>query len=313
MINFKCLLIVIFLTLFMPRIHAQSVGVSPPFLDLGEIQPGTTKIATFYLITISEQVSLVHLSKVKGNLDFLMKDEHKAKLFNYSEEDILPWIEFINNPVELKKTDETLKTTTGARITGAREINFIINVPKNAEPGYHMGMVNFNPLAAESGKMFAIKAVTPLTFIFKVPGKAVREGRILDVSSGSYYNNGLLIDIFFENTGTVSMMIAPADIKIFDKNNNLIGTATSNYVYVKPGELKHMVAFWDVKDVEYGKYKVIANLDYISGYASKESTVEVYEKPEMPPARVVEKEFIFPWWVFVILIVIIAAYIYYKR
>jgi hypothetical protein len=313
MFKIKCLFIAIFLTLFVPVIHAQSVGVSPPVLDLGELKPGTSKIATFYLITISKEVSLVQLTKVKGNIDFLMKDEYKNKLLNYSEENILPWIEFINNPVELKKTDNSLKTKTGANIRGAREVNFIINVPKNAEPGYHMGMINLNPLTSESGKMFTIKAVVPLTFIFKVPGKAVRDGRILEVSSGSYSSNGLILDIFFQNTGTVSMNALPVEIKIFDKNGNLIETVYSPYAYTKPGELKHITAFWDVKDVEYGQYKVNATIDYSSGHVFKESTIEVYERPEMPLARVVEKEFVFPWWVLVILIVVIGAYIYYKR
>jgi len=313
MINRKCLSIVFFFTLFIAGVHAQSVGVSPPILDLGEIKPGESKIATFYIVTISEEVSLVQLTKVKGNLDFFNKNEYRDKLFNYSEENILSWIEFINNPVEVKKTDDSLKTKTGTRIRGAKEVNFIVHISKNAEPGYHMAIINLNPLSAEPGKMFTIKAIAPLTFIFKVPGKAIREGRILEVSSGSYYNNGLILDIFFQNTGTVSMSALPAEIKIFGKNSSLIGIVNSPYVYTKPGELKHISALWDVKNVEYGKYNVNATINYFSGHTSKESTIEVYERPELPPARVVEKEFIFPWWVFVILIVIILAYIYYKR
>ncbi|MDI6826314.1 MAG: hypothetical protein QMD36_03950 [Candidatus Aenigmarchaeota archaeon] len=313
MVNRKCLFIAIFLTFSMTGIYAQSIGVSPPFLDLGEIQPGESKIATFYLVTVSENVSLVQLIKTKSNIDFLMKDEYKDKLSNYSEEDILPWIEFINNPVELKKTEGTLKTRTVTKIRGAKEVNFIVNVPRDAEPGYHMGMITFDPLAPESGRMFTIKAIVPLIFIFKVPGKAIREGRILEVSSGSYYNNGLILDIFFQNTGTVSMMASPADIKIFDSKKNLIGTALSNFIYTKPGELKHLTAFWDMKDVEFGKYNVTVKIHYTTGYASKESTIEVYEKPEILPAKVVEKEIIFSWWVFVILVIIILAYVYYKR
>jgi hypothetical protein len=280
---------------------------------MGEIQPGTSKIGTFYLITVSEEVSLVRLTKVKGNMDFLKKDEQKDKLMNYSEEDILPWIDFINNPVELKKTDDSLKTKTGTKIRGAKEVNFVVNVPKKAEPGYHMGMINLNPLTTESGKMFAIKAVVPLTFMFRVSGKAVREGKILEVSSSGYYNDRVMIDLFFQNTGTVSMMASPASIRVFDKKGNFIGNAISNNIYTKPGELKHVTALLDAKNLEYGEYNVTADIEYSSGHASKESTIEVYEKPEIPPARVVEKEFVFPWWIFVILIVIIVAYIYYKR
>ena len=314
MVNLKYILIFTLFTIFIiPEIHAQSVGVSPLVLNLGEIQPGTSKIVRFYVVTVSDEVLLVQLGKTKGNIDFLRKDEYKDVLMNYSEQDILPWIEFINNPVELVKTEETSKTKAGSTIKGAREVNFILNVPKNAEPGYHMGVITLDPLTPKTGRTITIKAIVPFTFIFKVPGKALRDGKIFEVSSGSYYNGGLIIDIFFQNTGTVTFSTLPIEIKIFDKKNNPIDSFSSIVVYIKPGEMKHLTALWNLKDVELGRYNAEVKIDYISGYALKKSTIEVYEKPQIIPARVVEKEFVFPWWVVVILaLIVIIVYIYYK-
>jgi len=314
MINLKNILIsILFLTFIIPEIHAQSVGVSPPFLNLGEIQPGTSKIATFQIVTASEEVSLVQLGKAKGSIDFLRKGEYNYALMNYSEQDILPWIEFISNPVEMTKIEDLSKTKAGGTIKGAKEINFIIKVPKDAEPGYHMGIITLTPLNIQTNKLVVIQAIVPLTFIFKVPGKAVRDAKIFEVSTNGYYNGNLILDIFFQNTGTVTFSILPVEVKIFDKKNNFIDEFTSYTVYVKPGEMKHISALWEKKDVELGNYNAEVKIDYMSGYALKKSNIELYSPQQIPPARVVEKEFVFPWWVVIVLvIVVIVAYMYYR-
>jgi hypothetical protein len=232
---------------------------------------------------------------------------------NYSEQDILPWIEFIKNPVEVTKTEEKSTTKAGSTIKGATEINFIIKVPKNAEPGYHMGIITLDPLTRKTGRTISIKGVVPFTFIFKVPGKAVRDGKIFEVTSSGYSGDFLNIDIFFQNTGTVTITTLPTYIKIFDKKNNNIDSFTWSALYLKPGEMQHLTAHWDVRNVEFGVYDAEVKIDYISGYASKKSTIELHERLQMPPARVVEKEFVFPWWVVAILaLIVIIAYIYYK-
>jgi len=314
MSNLKLVLIsTLFLTLLIQETHAQSVGVSPPFLDLGEIQPGKSRIVKFNVVTVSDEVSLVQLGKAKVNTDRFKKDEYKNLRMNYSEQDILPWIEFIKNPVDLAKTEEIPKTKAGSMIKSAKEVTFIVNVPKDAEPGYHMGMITLDPLVPKTGRTITIKAIVPFTFVFKVPGKAIRDGKIFEVSSGSYYSGGIILDIFFQNTGTVTISTLPIEIKIFDKKNNPIDSFSSEVFSIKPGEMKHMTALWNLKNVEFGIYDAEVKIDYISGYAFKRSTIEVYEKPQIIPARIVEKEFVFPWWVVVIVVlVVIIAYIYYK-
>jgi hypothetical protein len=176
-----------------------------------------------------------------------------------------------------------------------------------------MGVITLDPLTPKAGRTIAIKAIVPFTFIFKVPGKALRDGKIFEVSSGGYYNDRLNIDIFFQNTGTVTISTLPAEIKISDKKNNPIDGLSSTVVYIKPGEMKHLTAPWDVTDVELGIYNAEVKIDYITGYALKKSTIELYKKPQISPARIVEKEFVFPGWVVVIVaLIVIIAYIYYK-
>jgi hypothetical protein len=303
--------------LLMPEYRAQlAVGVSPPILDLGEIEPGTSKIARFYLVTSSEEKFIVYMTPTKDDISTFMTTKYKDFVYNYSEEDIGSWVEFLSNPVELEKPQEGQTTKAGVPIVGAREIIFILKVPKNAEPGYHSGIINLNPTGShEAPSMITIKAVVPLKFIFKVPGKAIREGKILEISSGNYESdNRLNVIIYFQNTGTVTMGVGPAVVNIFDERG-LLDSLSSNFDYVKPGKIATFSGFWFPKDIKLGRYNATAKIDYFTGSVSKQSFIDVYERPTPPVGKVVEKEFVFPWWMIALLfiVVVIIALIYYYK
>jgi hypothetical protein len=310
------ILIISFLFI-LPEHYAQlNVGVSPPILDLGEIEPGTSKIARFYLVTSSKEKFLVQMSPTRDYISTFMNGKYKDFIYNYSEEDVSSWVEFLSNPVELKEVQESQNTKAGTPIAGAREIIFILKVPKNAEPGYHSGVINLNPASLhEAPSMISIKAVVPLKFIFKVPGKAIREGKILEVSSGNYdLDNRLNVNVYFQNTGTVTMGVGPAVVNIFDERG-LLDSLSSNFDYVKPGKTTIFSGFWFPKDIKLGKYNATAKIDYITDSAFKQSFIDVYERPTPPVGKVVEKEFVFPWWAIILLFIFVAiiALIYYYK
>ena len=300
--------LLVFLLLF-PESNAQlSVGVSPPSLDLGEIEAGTSKIVKFNVVTVSKEISVVRLSATRGSTDLITR---KDILLNLSEEDTSSWVEFISNPVKLKKTETSLRT--GGRIRGTNEITFILHVPKDAEPGYHIGLINLHPVIPASSRMLTIQSIVPLTFIFKVPGKAVREGRIMELSSGRYNHGRLAVNVYFKNTGTVTLRPKPAKIEIFDENNKPLASLMTDYQVIKPGEIKRLTAFWSVNGIKIGDYNATAEVNYLTGISRKESTIQLY-KPSLPPARVIEKPTRFPWWVLALIVIILfIAYMIFKR
>ncbi len=304
------------LLLIIPEYNAQlTVGVSPPILDLGELEPGTSKIAKFYLITSSKEKFFVYMNPVKIDIDTFMTTNYKDFINNYSEEDVHTWVEFLSNPVELKEIQEGQNTNAGIPIAGAREIIFILKVPKNAEPGYHYGMINLNPTTFEEApSMVTIKAVVPLKFVFKIPGKAIREGKILEISSGSYVDDKLYANVYFQNTGTVTIGVGPASVYIFDERGSLSSLST-NFDFVKPGETKIFSGFWFPKDIKLGRYNATAKINYFTGSAYKQSFIDVYERQMTPSGRVIEKEFVFHWWVIVLIFIVIAiiALLYYYK
>lgn len=301
--------------LIIPGYHAQlSVGVSPGVLDLGEIEPGTSKIARFYLVTSSKEKFFVRMESVKADINTFTTSKYKDFIHNYSEEDITSWVEFLNNPVELAPPGESQTTKAGVPITGSREVIFILRVPDDAEPGYHSGVINLNPKNFKGApSTITIKAVVPLKFIFKIPGKATREGKILEINPGTYVGDKLYVNVFFQNTGTVTMGVGPGRIYISDEIDQSVSLPT-NFAYVEPGETKIFSGTWSPEDI--GEYNATANINYFTGAAFKESIIDVYKRPAPPVGRVVEEEFVFPPWALILLfisVVIIALYIYYKR
>jgi hypothetical protein len=298
------------LTLYFPLVSSQlNVGISPGFIDVGEIERGSTKIVSFYIVSNSYKDLIVSMNALKDNEEFIKRIGYD-KIQNYSEEDASGWIEFINNPVVIKLNETSVpgKST----IKGWKEVNFIIKVPKDAEPGYHTLQIFFNPrtLPEYEGNPIIIKATIPLKVVFNIAGPAIRQGKILDIKFGNYVNNKLEVNVFFQNTGTVSMTAHCDMVRIF-KGNQEIFTTPSNYDFVGPNEIKTFKAYWDVKGIDFGNYEILANVSYKTGTASKKTTV-AYREP-IPTAYALE-QYKFPWlWVIiVILVVVVIVYIFYR-
>jgi hypothetical protein len=143
-----------------------SVGVSPGTVNLGEVENSSTKLVDFYVISPSEETLLVRLEPERVTLEKSSINE------NTSEEDITPWVRIINNPVELEPVNETLRTI-GGTIKGQRQVSFLIDIPKDAEPGEHI--VNIKPVPVISAEPTApvgsmVVAITSVKVIFDVIG-----------------------------------------------------------------------------------------------------------------------------------------------
>jgi len=308
------LLILIFFTLIISGINAINVGVSPYMANLGVLEPGTARIVKFNLITGTGETILVYLASERGNVDVFRRGNYLDYIQNYSEEDVSSWVKFLENPVIMGKSPEGQKTTTGNPIVGEREVTLIINVPEDAESGYHTGIISIDPrLPPGAPGTVVIKGVVPFNFVFQVPGDAIRSGRIIDVSSGSYSGNRLGVNVFFQNTGTVTMITKDSIIKTYDNKNREIDNLKTNLDEVKPGQTKTFTAYWDVSDVDVGTYRASTTIDYLTDKSSKTSDIQVYKVSALPTPQVVKQPITFPWWVIIIVIVIIIiAYLIYR-
>ena len=292
-----------------------SVGVSPPILDLGEINPGESKIARFYIITSSKEKMLVYLGSSKGNINIFKKPQYTDYLKYYSEEDTSSWIEFVDNPMELiylEKKPENLKNDIN--LEQFREVKFIINVPKNAEPGYHTGFIEMDPVPPQSGKAdISVKSIVPLTYIFKVKGDAIRSGRIIDIFHYDYSFDRRWVKVLYQNDGTVTTFVNQGKIEIFDDDGKLILEKPTTGGYVKPNEIFEFDSFIDPKEIEDGEYNVRVTFDYNSGNVSRDLVLNLgFLKGSTVKAVETKKEFKIPWTIIILLVIIIISYIIYK-
>jgi hypothetical protein len=285
-----------------------SVGVSPQVVDLGNVSIGT-KIVRFYIVTISDEPLLVYLEPANPLLDFFDNPSYKNLLYNYSEEQVLSWVELLSNPVELTPSGDS--SAFGGNVKGWREINFLLNVPSTAEPGYHLFRVIPRPSVPEGGAAgqvgVKVATIVPVNILFSVPGKAVRQGKILDIT-GEYVRNNLALHIHFLNTGTVTISASASRVEVYDSKKNMITSGSSDVVSIKPGEKKVLTAMLPISGVKYGEYDVYAKVSYLTGYTEKNSTVSLYPPTEIPPAKPIE----IPWWLIVLIIFLIIFLLLYK-
>jgi hypothetical protein len=285
------------------------VGVSPATINLGKLERGENKIVNFNVVTPSTETLIVSLEAEQGNLDFFSREAYKNFTYNYSEEILTGWVEFLNNPVELKPSNEVLKTV-GGEIKGWREVSFILTVPKDAEPGYHL--IKIKPIPAVPSENLGqagarVVALTNVNVLFYVPGDAIRDGVILDVVPGNYVGNRLEIDTYFKNTGTVTIS-ARAYHEIIA--NNSVSNISSSTELVKPGETKILKAYLDFYKDMPQEIEVKTTVNYVTGFKYKISKIS------LPPAvaqYVTIPKYQIPWWMIVIIIIIIASSVLFYK
>lgn len=285
-----------------------NVGVSPEYLDLGEIKPGNSKIARFYIASTSDELFVVDLGPSKGSDAFFKREKYKEFIEFYSEEDISLWISLLENPIKLASADENIgKTKSGVSIKGMKEATFILKVPNNAEPGYHTGYIHLSPrYLPDSKSTISLMSIVPMSFIFKVDGNAVRSGEILDVVNKGDVEGRLWLKVFFKNNGTVTETIDKGNIEIYN-NNVLIGTTTTSRGIVKPNEIKELDSFLDYKYLKEGSYKAKVKVSFVTGETNWEGDITISKKPEIVSPKVVETGGSSkPWKTIIILLSIIA-------
>jgi hypothetical protein len=303
----------IFLTMFTFVSFADySIGVSPGTIDMGNISSGSTKSVDFYLTTPSENSIFLRLDSERGNLNFFSKPQYSGLIYNHSEEDTTPWVKVINNPVEIRPDNETLRTS-GGLFRGKEKISFLIDVPKDAEPGYHI--VYIKPVPSTPSDNIGtvgsrVVAVTSLGVIFNVPGNAIRRGAILDTEMGSYSESRLEIKTYFQNTGT--MTISANAIQRIYNGSELIQEMYAGEQFVKPKEIKVFTTYLDASKVAIGDYNAYTIVDYTTGQAERGSIVKVIS-PSTAAAFVAGPEGSSLLPLLIIAIIVIFSIIIYRR
>jgi len=282
------------------------VGVTPAVINLGEINPGESKRGSFVITTTSDEGFMVGIDVNRGSLGFF-DGRYGYILEEYSEEDASEWVNFLNVPIYL----DTETGSSGSSTIRAEQINFIVSVPEDAEPGYHLVEIAPNP-EVPSGWSTAVNivAITKIHALFRVSGEVERDGDVLEINARNV-GSRTMVDVLFHNTGSVSMFAAAKRIDLYDTGGNLLENIWSTRTFARPGEIVKLTGF--VTDaLEPGSYLVTANVSYVTGNAAKETDIWIEGVPGQaaPAPGDPPQEAAFPWWILIIAILVFGYIIY---
>jgi len=304
---------ILFYLLLVYPVSAFSIGTVPGVHYLGEFNPGDTKYVKFYLITNAKGDVLTTLSYFPAHIDLYYPGKLSyISAYETSQEDISDWIKFQQNPVLVsprKSFVVTLENGDVAKVNA--EVVYKLTIPMDAEPGYHIGSISLSPKVVGGGIGTGVATIglTRYIFIFKVRGKAERKGQIENIYADRVDKNKARIDVLFKNTGKNTISVWVDKLNLYDEYGNLTDTLHSGIVYVAPGETKIISLYWVGDEVKSGIYKAEAKVNYITGFVSKEATIEIPDIVSVPQKV---PKFEIPWWLILLVILIIVLIIYWK-
>ena len=308
------ILVLLSLYFLIPSVFSISIGVTPGVVDLGEIERGSSKVADVFFTSRYGRDLILDLKVLRPEASFYQPTTRGYVFDSYkaSEEDVSSWIRFLENPIVVSSERKTY-TISGNTIVANGRATIVINVPKDAEPGYHLALISseLREIGGMTGTGVTTVTMGQPIIVFKVPGDAVRSGKILFFDSPRISETKERIDVFFQNNGSVTMTVRIDELDIYDEDGNLIANLTSYKIRVAPGATVRLPSVWDVKDVKPGYYEVKARVSWLTGEDVKEGFIQV--KPFITTTTVVEvpeKREVNLLWLIIVLTIIVLVFVF---
>jgi hypothetical protein len=311
----RCILTLIFLAAIIAcPASAFSIGAAPGVQYAGEFSPGDSPYIKFYLLTNAKSDVVATLSYMQPHIELYYPGKiNQISAYEMSQEPIEQWINYQQNPVLVSPKKTIVATLEGGEVVKANaEVVYKLSIPKDAEPGYHVGSISFNPKVSSSGEGngVATLGITRYIFIFKVRGVAERNGEIKSVYADRVEKNRARVDVLFKNTGKDTISVWIDSLGVYDETGNLVTTLNSGMDYVAPGETKILPVYWSDNNLSSGTYRADAKVSYITGFATKSVSIEI---PIEPTVQDIESPgFNIPWWLILLIILIVILIIYWK-
>lgn len=265
----------------------EGLTLSPPLKELN-LNPGDSSVQTLKLTNPTGKLVELY-PKV---MDFSAKGETGEPGFSDPAEDggkysLAKWITLSQSKIAL--TPEQVV-----------EYKYIINVPQDAEPGGHYGVVFFAtepPALEQDQSKVALSSMVGGLVMVKVPGDVAEKAAIEEFSTDKifYIFNKVKLTTRVKNLGNVH--IKPiGDIKV----KSLFGRTVDILVFnpqkgnVLPESTRKFENDWQSKKILIGPYKTQLEVNYGEQKVALGAVTTIW---------------IFPWWLLVILAVIMIAVI----
>jgi len=311
------LLLIAFLTIIFTGVASAQAQISttPGFLDAGELEPGTEAEITYFVsVTADENVTL-DVEVTEPISSRLWGDDIPIEENEYSQEDISGWVD-APDQITVDPSNEVNREFGG----GNAELVVEIDIPDDAEPGYHAGMVRLDPVNVDLDDGFGAGAYSASIpeFMFRVPGEASRQIELSDLEAIRTGEEEVQLLATFRNTGTVTVRSEGGEAEVVNNNGRSEGTVYVSEFTVSPGETTQVDATWSGTDG--GQYSLEGTVDYITGEAyvgpptaefaitgAIQEAVDVQEGSESSSSSSNDST---PLWIVIMVLVILGAILY---
>ena len=179
------------------------------------------------------------------------------------------WIKFDNT-----KDDILLKKGE------ARDMEYTIKAPLNAEPGSHFGVLFFKAVrAADADAQLKVGTQVGVLVFVTIPGKFEQQGKIKEFSAPSFLQMPPVpFTVNFENTGTVHFE-PKGVIEISNLFGTKVGSVPIEGYAVLPTGVKAMHFDWRVAGFLLGKYSAVASIYDVDGNLLSSKSTQFWVVP----------------------------------
>nr|EGQ40695.1 MAG: hypothetical protein J07AB56_14250 [Candidatus Nanosalinarum sp. J07AB56] len=256
-------------------IAAVSVGVAPGDQNLGTVERGESIQSAIYLSVSGEDERFIVEPEVQDASSTRLVELGDADFVNYSSEESTP--EKWNSWVDFNESRQVVDPSTTVRAGGRSFegiIPFTIDVPRDAEPGWHAGSIPINPRFASEGTSgsVSIQALVDPIVLFRVPGDVRREFEVTETRGARTATNEGLALVTIRNTGTVSSSLGGFSLNIVSPAGGTTQTRRTNGEVLEPGETHTFTGAWSQEQLPAGNYEAQVFVNHMSGgFAISES------------------------------------------
>ena len=160
-----------------------------------------------------------------------------------------------------------------------KEFSYDLNLPRDLSPGLHIGEV-FILQIPSSGDSSGASVLATLAVVTQVYVYVPYPGKFANADLVIYNaNQGEKVNFVFPvvSAGEFDLTAVRANVEIFNKLDEKVGTFDTTTIGVPSGEKKEIVHGW-VADVPIGEYRAVASLIYDEGTINLEKIFSVGSK-----------------------------------
>lgn len=315
----RVLLLSAILLFFTTFCQSASIGVAPSVNYVGAVEKGETTEATVHLTTTAEEPFKIRPEFKNAISSTVFQDNAMIESEEVSEQDVSSWITPAKEEYEVNPSDTYMATLDNEdKVEAVKSVKFRLEVPYDAEPGYHALNLKLNPKFSERTETGTSNVgVGVAMFVFKVPGKAERDLEISGINAYRTGENEVRMDYRVENKGSVTTTFRGDKVELMGPYGKGIDNLSLGSYQIKPGEQKVITDYWRSDKVEGGDkgYQMKGSMDYMTGRMTVDKSFSLPESIEVAPPTEEEtgegqdKES-FPLWLIMMVLVVLGALMY---